>query len=83
MYLIYILYHMYLLQGLNSGVALYHLERMRSSLVYREELTRERMAQLSDKYLPSPDWSLGDQVQQLLPASGAESGQTNVLISCR
>ena len=61
---------MYLLQGLNSGVALYHLERMRSSLVYREELIRERMAQLSDKYLPSPDWSLGDQVQQLLPASG-------------
>lgn len=48
-------------KGLNSGVALYHLERMRSSLVYREELTRERMAQLSDKYLPSPDWSLGDQ----------------------
>ena len=49
------------LKGFNSGVVLFNLEMMRVSAEYNAELTGERMAALSGRYLDTPDWSTGDQ----------------------
>ena len=49
------------LQGFNTGVALYHLGRMRESLEYNMELDVARMRELSsEKYLMQG--TVGDQV---------------------
>ena len=48
-------------QGFNTGVALYHLGRMRESLEYNMELDVARMRELSsEKYLMQG--TVGDQV---------------------
>jgi hypothetical protein len=49
------------LQGLNTGVVLYHLARMRDSAIYREAAGLEGMVALHNAFLPSADWGLGDQ----------------------
>ena len=49
------------LQGFNTGVALYHLGRMRESLEYTIEVDVERMHKLSNEKYLMPG-TLGDQV---------------------
>jgi len=48
-------------QGVNSGLALYDLKKMRESSDYNLELDSGRMEELSRRYLPQNDWVLGDQ----------------------
>ena len=49
-------------QGFNTGVALYHLGRMRASLEYAAEVDVARMRQLSHKKYLMPG-TVGDQVR--------------------
>ena len=53
------------LQGFNTGVALYHLGRMRESSEYSEEVDVGRMRQLSHKKYLMPG-TVGDQVRILI-----------------
>jgi len=48
-------------QGVNSGLALYNLKKMRESSDYNSELESERMEELSRRYLPQNDWVLAEQ----------------------
>lgn len=48
-------------QGLNTGVVLMDLVKMRNSHLYSEETELERMVALYESFLPSSDWGLGDQ----------------------
>ena len=48
-----------MLQGFNSGVALYNLEHLRRSQVFKDSLNKEYFIYLSDKYFIG---GLGDQV---------------------
>ena len=40
---------------------LFQLDKMRESAEYNEELRADAMRLLSEKFLPRPEWSLGDQ----------------------
>ena len=51
-------------QGVNSGLLLVDLARVRGSEEFQEELEVARMEAASQRILPHPDWSLGDQVDQ-------------------
>ena len=48
-------------QGLNTGVVLMDLDKMRKNQLYAEEIELERMVTLHTSFLPSADWGLGDQ----------------------
>ena len=48
-------------QGLNTGVVLMDLEKMRQSDFYNKETKLESMVTLHKSFLPSSDWGLGDQ----------------------
>jgi len=48
-------------QGLNSGLMLFQLGKMRRSFEYNSELNAAKMEKMSDRFLPHADWSLGDQ----------------------
>ena len=48
-------------QGLNTGVVLMDLDKMRRSQLYTEEIELESMVALHKNFLPSSDWGLGDQ----------------------
>ena len=48
-------------QGLNTGVVLMDLEKMRQSDFYNKETKLESMIALHKSFLPSSDWGLGDQ----------------------
>ena len=39
---------------------------MRGSHEYEEELAGHKFAELSHKFIPTPDWNLGDQVRRIL-----------------
>jgi len=48
-------------QGVNAGVMLFQLDKMRESEEYNEELRPEAMIRMSKKFLPRPEWSLAAQ----------------------
>jgi len=48
-------------QGLNSGLVLFQLSKMRHSAEYNRQLNKTMMHELSNRYMPHADWSLGDQ----------------------
>ena len=60
-------------QGFNTGVALYHLGRMRASLEYAAELDVARMRQLSHKKYLMPG-TVGDQVRSFQDLGKLASG---------
>ena len=48
-------------QGVNAGLMLFQLDKMRESEEYNEELKPAAMSRLSRKFLPRPEWSLAAQ----------------------
>ena len=48
-------------QGVNAGLMLLQLDKMRESEEYNEELLPDAMSRLSGKFLPEPEWSLAAQ----------------------
>ena len=48
-------------QGVNAGLMLFQLDKMRESEEYNEELGSDAMRRLSNKFLPRPEWSLAAQ----------------------
>ena len=44
-------------QGVNAGLMLFKLAKMRESVEYNEELVPDKMSQLSERFLPQSDWS--------------------------
>jgi len=49
------------MQGFNTGVVLFNLEKMRESSIYMAESSLEKMVELYNSFLPASDWGLGDQ----------------------
>lgn len=48
-------------QGVNAGLMLFQLDKMRESEEYNEELKPGKMSRLSRKFLPRSEWSLAAQ----------------------
>merc|ERR1712008_64091 len=44
-------------QGVNAGLMLFQLDKMRASDEYNQELTPGAMTRLSEMFLPQPEWS--------------------------
>ena len=68
-------------QGVNSGLLLVDLGRVRRSEEFQEELEVGRMEAASQRILSHPDWSLGDQVGRNLPPDAIISQEWLSLLS--
>ena len=45
---------------------------MRDSHEYEDELAGHKFAELSQKFIPAPDWNLGDQVRRVISGRSSQ-----------